>query len=496
MPTGSLKKIWRRTPGANCALWRKVLIPIARHHPVEPSARATSSITCSVVTMSAPSPPSASGSVTLNTRALAMSMTRSAGSFRAASISAARFRILGASPRATSNGVVAAGTVSVIMVLTSRERPLAPGNPAPAAGAPSRSLCHKVDVQNHLVLVLDDAQQGAVGRVAEAALLELQLGATPELGALHAHLGRKLELVRDAGNRAAASCPSPFIALSISARSLAEGSPASPNLRRVPGSSAISDLTSTATWIDDASGLRGSYATMPENTLAWTTWSWPSLAATPSLKSCKTSELWAGSTLKLAERPGLAPTPMMSALTSATRTLNVQTLRLPDRAVSRERPPFVLEPEQRLHEASAAEGVREHRAPVPEQESRPCFQDGPHVADLHPALRPPAEELDLVGRHVLAPDDGGRPVVLLEVLTDDEPPLAELPGHGRPRVGGGVLDVGVVHPAAGEGEVGFDRLPGVVGIPHDEAAHHVHPVPVEVLDRRRRGVAQGLAVRA
>jgi hypothetical protein len=38
--------------------------------------------------------------------------------------------------------VVAAGTVSVIMVLTSREHPLAPGNPAPAAGAPSRSLCH------------------------------------------------------------------------------------------------------------------------------------------------------------------------------------------------------------------------------------------------------------------------------------------------------------------------------------------------------------------
>src|SRR5438093_5482401 len=204
MPTGSLKKIWRRTSGANCALWRKVLIPIARHHPVEPSARATSSITCSVVTMSAPRPPSASGSATLNNRALAMSMTRSAGSFRAASISAARFRILGASPRATSNGVVAADTVSVIMVFGGPRAPAGPGQSCPAAGTPSRSLCHEVDVQNHLVLVLDGAQQGAIGRVAEAALLELQLGAPPELGALHAHLGWKRELVRDGADREAA----------------------------------------------------------------------------------------------------------------------------------------------------------------------------------------------------------------------------------------------------------------------------------------------------
>ena len=117
------------------------------------------------------------------------------------------------------------------------------------------------------------------------------------------------------------------------------------------------------------------------------------------------------------------------------------------------------------------------------------------MTDLHPALRAPAEELDLVGRHVLAPHDRGRPVVLLEVLVDDQPPLSELLRHGRPRVRGRVLDVRVVHPAAGEGEVGLDRLPGVVRIPHDEAAHHEHPVPVDVLDRRRRGVAQGLAVR-
>ena len=49
-------------------------MPMARHQPVEPSARATSSITCSVVRMSAPRPPSASGSATLNSRASASSM--------------------------------------------------------------------------------------------------------------------------------------------------------------------------------------------------------------------------------------------------------------------------------------------------------------------------------------------------------------------------------------------------------------------------------------
>jgi hypothetical protein len=110
-PTGSLKKISRRTSGANCALCRKVFTAMARHQPVEPSARAISSMTLSVVRMSAPSPPSASGIATLNSRAAASSPTRSAGSRRAASISSARARTRGASARATSSGAAAAGAV-------------------------------------------------------------------------------------------------------------------------------------------------------------------------------------------------------------------------------------------------------------------------------------------------------------------------------------------------------------------------------------------------
>ncbi len=60
-PTGSLWNSSRRTSGENCALWRKVLTAIARHHPVEPSARDTSSITRRAVRMSAPSPLAAVG---------------------------------------------------------------------------------------------------------------------------------------------------------------------------------------------------------------------------------------------------------------------------------------------------------------------------------------------------------------------------------------------------------------------------------------------------
>src|SRR5580765_4195109 len=126
---GSLKNSSRRTSGASCALWRKVLTAMARHQPVEPSARATSSMTCSAVSTSAPRPPSDSGRATLNSRASASSSTRSGGSWRVASISAARARMRGASVRATSRGAGVARAAS--MVMSGR------GHPAPAAGPPS-----------------------------------------------------------------------------------------------------------------------------------------------------------------------------------------------------------------------------------------------------------------------------------------------------------------------------------------------------------------------
>src|SRR5262245_41386194 len=110
---GSLWKMSRRTSGENWALWRNVLIAMARHHPAEPSARATSSITWSAVRMSAPRPPAASDTATLNRPAPAISATRSGGGWRVASISSPRARIRGARARATSSGEGAAAVSTV-----------------------------------------------------------------------------------------------------------------------------------------------------------------------------------------------------------------------------------------------------------------------------------------------------------------------------------------------------------------------------------------------
>ena len=57
------------------------------------------------------------------------------------------------------------------------------------------------------------------------------------------------------------------------------------------------------------------------------------------------------------------------------------------------------------------------------------------VTHLHPALRPPAHELDFVGAQVRRPHDRRRPVVLLDALVDDEPRSRKsfvigVPGYG------------------------------------------------------------------
>src|SRR5262249_31801568 len=153
-----------------------------------------------VVRMSAPSPPSASGSATRNSRAPAISRTRSGGSWRAASISAARFRIRGASDRAISSGVATAGTGSVIMGLGGPPAPRL-RYAAPAAAGTSRRLCREIDVQGHLVPVLDRPQGGAIRLVAEAALLEDELGAPPEEVSVQRDLRGKLDCLGDAADR-------------------------------------------------------------------------------------------------------------------------------------------------------------------------------------------------------------------------------------------------------------------------------------------------------
>src|SRR5262245_63535039 len=84
---------------------------------------------------------------------------------------------------------------------------------APAAGATSRSLCPEVDVQDHLILVLDGPQGGAIGLVAEARLLERELGPPAEEAAFHRDLGGELYLLGDAADREPARDEKPAVGL-------------------------------------------------------------------------------------------------------------------------------------------------------------------------------------------------------------------------------------------------------------------------------------------
>src|SRR5262249_30051311 len=72
---------------------------------------------------------------------------------------------------------------------------------APAAGETSRSLCPEVDVQNHLILVLDRPQGGAIGLVTEARLLERKLGPAAEEASVKGDLDGKLDLPGHAAGR-------------------------------------------------------------------------------------------------------------------------------------------------------------------------------------------------------------------------------------------------------------------------------------------------------
>src|SRR4029077_4315716 len=131
-------------------------------------------------------------------------------------------------------------------------------------------------------------------------------------------------------------------------------------------------------------------------------------------------------------------------------------------------------------------GVREHFRRVPQQEEWAAGERGRHVAQPHPALRPPPQELDLVRREMYGPDDRGSAVVFLEPLVDNQPAVPEILGHWRARVRRGVLDVGTVHVFSGEFKIGFDRLAGVAGASDYEAADYNHPVPMQMVDGLKR----------
>src|SRR5215469_11488110 len=82
---------------------------------------------------------------------------------------------------------------------------------------------------------------------------------------------------------------------------------------------------------------------------------------------------------------------------------------------------------------------------VPQQEEWAAGERGRHVAQLHPALRPPPEELHFVRREMFGPDDRRGAVVFFEPLVDDQPAVSQILGHWRTRIRRGVLDVRPVH---------------------------------------------------
>src|SRR5260370_28771420 len=100
---------------------------------------------------------------------------------------------------------------------------------------------------------------------------------------------------------------------------------------------------------------------------------------------------------------------------------------------------------------------------------------GWEVAEVHPTFRSPPEKLDLLGGEVLTAYHRRGPVVFLDVLADDQPPLAKVLGHRRSRVRGGVLDVRVVHVPCPRIPGALESLARAVPIPSAHTPHYQHP---------------------
>ena len=88
----------------------------------------------------------------------------------------------------------------------------------------------------------------------------------------------------------------------------------------------------------------------------------------------------------------------------------------------------------------------------------------------------------------------GRTVVLLQVLVADKAATAKMFSHRRSWIGSGVLDVGPIHIAAGECEVGLDGFRSVVRVADDQPSYYVHLVSMQVLDGPHGGIAPVAAV--
>jgi hypothetical protein len=139
----------------------------------------------------------------------------------------------------------------------------------------------------------------------------------------------------------------------------------------------------------------------------------------------------------------------------------------PYRLVAFKRLRLVFQPQQGA-KRTAAKGMGQHLRSVAHDKPWIVAKGRRHVANLHPALSLPADVLDFFRWQVRGSHHRGRTVVFLQPLIRDQPALAEILRHGYSGIGRGVLDVGPVHVAASEGEIGLNRLKSVLGITEDQ----------------------------
>ena len=137
---------------------------------------------------------------------------------------------------------------------------------------------------------------------------------------------------------------------------------------------------------------------------------------------------------------------------------------------------LVFEAEERSQRAPG-EGVRQHFERVPQDEPRAVAERRRHVPHLHPALGPPAQELDLVGRRgarvrttAVVPSYSSTSSLTIR------PRSRKSSRHRRARIRRRVLDVRPVDVPARERQVRLDRLARVVRIADDQAADDEHAV--------------------
>src|SRR5262245_17188707 len=64
-----------------------------------------------------------------------------------------------------------------------------------------------------------------------------------------------------------------------------------------------------------------------------------------------------------------------------------------------------------------------------------------HMANFYPALGAPSQIFYLFGRQMFGPDNGGRSVILIEPIVDNQSGLTEIFSHGSSRIWCRVLNI-------------------------------------------------------